>query len=475
MPFAATQSYTEQRPPGSPLPVTPARQPAAVAPQAADFLVGDVATYRLGTLIGEGGMGTVLRAECVADRTHVAVKLVRPELLAKPEFGERLRREVALLRRFSHPSVVNLIDAGDDPDRGPFAVFEFLTGTSLGDVLEAHGPLAIDTSLAIMAQVLDAIEAAHSVGVLHRDLKPDNIFVLGDDSMSPAIRVKVLDFGIGRLVAEHEARSSNPRLTRTGTVVGTPSYMAPEQAIGGRDQDHRVDVFSAGVVLYQLLSNALPHDGENYNQIIAHVMDGTVVPLTQRVPGLDASLAAIVHCALDRAPDARFPSAAAFRDALRAWQRGDHARATCATLPAPPPISPRLWRSIEGLPSPRRSSASGTRPVRSAGSLGAWAGAVTFAAIVLVAGAVHWISRPTQRRPVAVTLAVARFVPLATQPIDSPPERLASESRAGKIEPARTAIPLSVEPPPARIRPAGRAPLGASRRPGLLANPYRRR
>ena len=315
------------------------------------LLAGDVETYRLGRVLGEGGMGTVHCADRLSDTHPVAVKLVRVELLTQREFKERLRREVSLLRRFSHPNVVNLLDAGDDAKRGPFAVFEFLEGTSLGEMLDEHGRLTIGRALSVMDQVLDAMDAAHAVGVLHRDLKPDNIFVIGGMPSSDAIRVKVLDFGIGRLLVEHDVSSSNPRLTLTGTVLGTPSYMAPEQAMGERVQDHRVDIYSAGVVLYQLLSNTLPHEGDNYNQVLVHVMDGTVVPLTERVRGLDPELAAIVHRALDHRPAWRFPTAASFREALLAWRNGHDEAAARLTEPGSTVVFVDSWFAEPHAPS----------------------------------------------------------------------------------------------------------------------------
>ena len=284
--------------------------------------------YELRELLGVGGMGIVYLARRVDDDSVVALKMLRPELLSDPTLSARLRREAEAVRRVQHPNVVRLLDAGEVEGLGPYLAFEHLDGQSLTDRLSTMTRLSLDEALDVADQVLAALEAAHAVGVIHRDLKPDNVFLMDDEAGS---RVKVLDFGISRLLADAADRAPG-RLTRTGTVLGTPIYMAPEQALGEPTQDERVDVYSAGVMLYEMLSGAVPHDGENYGQILAHVLNAFPIPLDLRVPTLDETLVDIVHRAIDRDAANRFASAAEMRDAISSWRRGGHRAHSTAAI-----------------------------------------------------------------------------------------------------------------------------------------------
>src|SRR5262249_47602055 len=156
------------------------------------------------------------------------------------------------VRRVRHPNVVGLLDAGEDPAHGPYLVFERLEGEALADRLARAGRMPVRFALDVIDRVLAALDAAHAVGVVHRDLKPGNVFLVDQDGGREPC-VKVIDFGISRIVADNTAHALG-RLTRTGSVVGTPVYMAPEQALADRAQDERVDVYSAGVLLYETLA-----------------------------------------------------------------------------------------------------------------------------------------------------------------------------------------------------------------------------
>jgi serine/threonine protein kinase len=278
--------------------------------------------YDLREVLGTGGMGIVYLARRVEDGVTVAIKVLRPEYAADARITERLHREAEALRRVRHPNVVQLLDAGDAPGIGPYLVFEHLEGDCLTDRMAAAGRLDVDEALDIADQLLGALEAAHAVGVIHRDLKPENAFLVPEEGGEAPTVLKVLDFGISRILEDGEAYATR-KLTRTGTIVGTPIYMSPEQAMGESTQDERVDVYAVGVLLYEMLSGAVPHDGENYGQILAHVLSGTPIPLELHVPGIDPDLAAIVHRAFARDLGERFESASALRNALTAWRRGE--------------------------------------------------------------------------------------------------------------------------------------------------------
>lgn len=278
--------------------------------------------YALREVLGTGGMGIVYLARRIEDGVPVALKVLRSEYAADARINERFRREAAALRLVQHENIVQLLDDGDAKGIGPYLVFEHLEGECLTERMNSTRGLPLEEVLDIADQLLAAIAAAHAVGVIHRDLKPENVFLLPPvDGIGPG-QVKVLDFGIARML-EDGASQATRKLTRTGTIVGTPIYMSPEQAMGESTQDERVDVYAAGVLLYEMISGAVPHDGENYGQILAHVLGGTPIPLELHVPGIDARLAEIVHRAFARDLNARFSSANELREALAGWRRGD--------------------------------------------------------------------------------------------------------------------------------------------------------
>ena len=183
--------------------------------------------YRLLRIIGEGGMGAVFEAEDLqAAAQHVAVKIIKPEFITSSEVVGRFQQEARLAASIGHPNIVRLLDSGSDDD-GPFLVLELLQGETLCDVMERR-PLSFREALTITAGTVDALQGAHGVGIVHRDIKPENIFLLGGAEHFAG--VKLLDFGISKIMSERAAGG----LTRVGTAVGTPDYMSPEQASGGR-------------------------------------------------------------------------------------------------------------------------------------------------------------------------------------------------------------------------------------------------
>lgn len=307
--------------------------------------------YELCELLGVGGMGIVYRARRLEDGLTVALKVLRPEFATDVRVTARLQREAEAVRRVRHANVVELLDAGTADGIGPYLAFEYLEGGTLNDLLGRRSRLAVETALEIADQVLAALAAAHAVGVIHRDLKPENVHVVQAGGPDPFPTVKVLDFGISRVLVDG-AEHALCKLTTTGTILGTPIYMAPEQALGTATQDARVDVYAAGVLLYEMLSGAVPHDGENYSQVLAHLLHSFAIPLDLRVPELDEGLVDIVHRAIEREPADRFGSVAEMREALLAWRRGDVAQKL-----------PGAGVPVETTPRTRRPS----RPVVAAG------------------------------------------------------------------------------------------------------------
>ncbi len=267
--------------------------------------------YRLLRLIGQGGMGSVYEAEHVVLHTKVALKLIKDDYASSPEAFQRFLREAQAAGAIGHPNITKVHDFGAEDDGPVYAVMELLRGKSLEALLRQRGRLAPEPAVAVILQVLSALHAAHKAGIIHRDLKPDNVFVSVDSRGRE--EVKLLDFGVAKFIHPENAGLG---LTKTGTILGTPHYLAPEQARGNKDIDRRIDIWSTGVMLYEILSGHLPFDGENYNEVLSAVLLETPAPLTQVAPHVSEGLAEVVHKALSKKRDERYASVAEMMEAL---------------------------------------------------------------------------------------------------------------------------------------------------------------
>ncbi|MFD3661615.1 protein kinase [Streptomyces sp. NPDC058659] len=265
--------------------------------------------YQLRDLLGEGGMASVYLAYDSALDRQVAIKTLHTELGREASFRERFRREAQAVAKLSHTNIVSVFDTGEDTLDGavmPYIVMEYVEGQPLGSVLASdvrqYGAMPADKALKVTADVLAALEVSHEMGLVHRDIKPGNVM-----STKRGV-VKVMDFGIARAM-----QSGVTSMTQTGMVVGTPQYLSPEQALG-RAVDARSDLYSVGIMLFQLLTGRLPFDADSPLAIAyAHVQEEPVAPSTVNravTPAMDA----LVARALRKNPNERFPSAAAMRD-----------------------------------------------------------------------------------------------------------------------------------------------------------------
>ncbi|MBX3250655.1 MAG: serine/threonine protein kinase [Myxococcales bacterium] len=261
--------------------------------------------YRIDKLIGRGGMGIVYQAEHTGLRKKVAVKVLLRGHGAGSEAKRRFEREARMAGSLGHPNIVQIFDLGSLPDGSPYLVMELLQGESLADRLKIEGALPVGEACDIVAQVLSALEAAHDRGIVHRDLKPDNVFLSRDG-------VKLLDFGISKNIIDDNTLS----LTRTGIVVGTPYYLAPEQARGERNIDQRVDLWAAGVLLYESLTGMLPFTADNYNALIAKILTKRPESPAAARPSISPMLESVIMKALAYDPKERFRDAADMRFAL---------------------------------------------------------------------------------------------------------------------------------------------------------------
>jgi eukaryotic-like serine/threonine-protein kinase len=306
--------------------------------------------YRLGEQIAAGGMGSVYRAVDELLGRQVAVKVLRRELAEDPTFLERFRREARSAACLSHMGVAGVYDYGELGGQ-PFIVMELVDGETLAERVAARGPLPWPEALAVGEQVARALAAAHANGLVHRDVKPANI-LLGVDG-----RAKVTDFGIAQA-------AQTTTLTRSGMVLGSANYVAPEQAQGGH-VGPAADLYSLGCVLFEAVTGETPYRGANPVAIATQHVSAPVPDPRELVPDLPRQVAALIIRALDKDPGRRFASASAMADALAATHAGGEAAAPAGQMPAlaaepaPTPTPPVPWVAV----SPDRA----TRPQRPVG------------------------------------------------------------------------------------------------------------
>ncbi|MDQ2951662.1 MAG: protein kinase, partial [Chloroflexota bacterium] len=257
--------------------------------------------YEVRERLGSGAMADVHRAYDRATGRDVAIKLMRPGLAEDPDLLQRFERESSTLRALHHQNIVEVLDHGT-VDGAPYLVMELVDGPTLQQLLRVRGRLSEDDARHIGVQVASGLDAAHARGTIHRDLKPGNILITADGT------AKVTDFGIAHLDAMTQ-------LTRTGEVLGTPRYIAPEQVTGLADA--RSDLYALGIVLYESVTGHPPFDGENPVAIVQQQLTRRPVPPRELVPGLSRDFDTLILRALQKDPGRRFSSAAAMRDALR--------------------------------------------------------------------------------------------------------------------------------------------------------------
>jgi eukaryotic-like serine/threonine-protein kinase len=313
--------------------------PADGAPLAseaqADPFVGRVldGKYQIEAALGEGGMGKVYRARHAMLDRAVAVKVLHEAMRVDGRTAERFRREAQAAARLEHPNAVTIHDFGVTPEGNAYLVMELVKGISLRDMLIRRGRLPLDRAVDVIEQVGAAVDRAHQAGIVHRDLKPDNIMI--EERADGAWVAKVLDFGIAKLKDRAEAPSN---LTATGTVLGTVAYMSPEQC-RGTEIDGRSDIYSLGIVLYEMVTGRVPFSSATPSAIVAGHVSDTPPPPSAYQPDLPPAIEQVILAALAKRPE-DWPSTAAefarrFRNA--ATGQGDHAATVAirgATAPA---------------------------------------------------------------------------------------------------------------------------------------------
>jgi serine/threonine-protein kinase len=425
---------------------------------ASSRLTGALAVARIGAvvdrytivrLLGHGGMGAVYEARHATLARRVAIKFLLPELAANPDVLRRFENEAKAAGGLEHPNLVAVTDLGSAADGSPYLVMEFLEGQDCAALLARQGALPVARAVNIVVQACRGLALAHQHGIVHRDLKPENLFLT--DAGDGSDLVKVLDFGIAKL------RSSETGVaTGTGATFGTAYYMSPEQARGAGDVDQRADVWSLGIVLYQLLSAQRPFEGEQFLQVIHQILSATPTPLARLRPGLPAGLTAAISGAMTKDVAARLPSVKALAELLAPFDdRVTHEPASSKrevlaaaagspleTTAATPPTLPS--QQLPPQLAPASSPAASGRPVRRK-----WPWLAVLAVGAAIGAAAIGLRRgpPAPRSadaPVEAALtappAAAGAPPPATPPTPAPPSSEPERSRpSAPVTPAAAA------------------------------------
>ena len=274
-------------------------------------------SYRILDKLGEGGMGTVYLAEHSLIGRKAAVKVLLPELSQNPEIVTRFFNEARASTAIAHPGIVQAFDFGHHRDGSAFIVMELLVGESLEDRLKRQNELAEGEAARITRHSASALAAAHDAGIIHRDLKPGNIFLCTDPEMEGGERAKILDFGIAKLAGSGDSDFK----TRTGSMMGTPVYMSPEQCRGAGEIDHRSDIYSLGCVLFRMVCGRPPFVAQGFGEIIAaHLYQPPPSPRAF-APHLSPQLEAVIQRTLCKSPDERFATMTELAEALRSMGR----------------------------------------------------------------------------------------------------------------------------------------------------------
>jgi serine/threonine protein kinase len=283
------------------------------AQSAANHVAGQTLAnqYRLLSEIGRGGMGLVYEAER-PNGTRVAVKMLSKELLGSEAALTRFRREAQIISTLEHANIVRYLDIGETPDGQPYVVLELLTGRPLDAELDKIGPLAIGRAVRIAVQIAAALETAHAAGVIHRDLKPENIFLDAND------KVKVLDFGVSKFLGPLMGHG-----TRTGELLGTPNYMAPEQVHDARSASEATDVYGLGAVIYQMLTCRPPYLNASISVMLLQIMVEAPPPIATQRPDLPPELVQTLERAMSRNAGDRFQKMPEFARALEPFSTLD--------------------------------------------------------------------------------------------------------------------------------------------------------
>jgi serine/threonine-protein kinase len=273
-------------------------------------------TYRIEDQLAIGGMGAVFRAVNLKQGERVAIKVISPHLAANPVFVKRFKREARVGCLLSHPHIVKVYEFGEAPDGLLFMVMEFIEGQTLGDIMERSGPMTVTRCLEIIKPLCEGLDAAHKRNILHRDLKPANILIAKDKNGKES--VKLVDFGLVKILQpDNEITQGSTNLTAMGEACGTPFYMSPEQIIG-QPLAPTADIYSLGVILFQMLTSKMPVESNSIRQILSMKINQDLPPPSQKYPFLPANIDKVLQKVLARDPRNRYQNG---EELYRAFQQ----------------------------------------------------------------------------------------------------------------------------------------------------------
>jgi eukaryotic-like serine/threonine-protein kinase len=406
--------------------------------------------YRIVRKLGEGGMGAVYEGKHELINKRLAIKCLHPQYMSNKEVVERFYREANAATAVGNEHIIEVSDVGAFDDGSPFMVMEFLEGIEFGRYIEQEGSLPIGRLVHIVSQVCSALAAAHERGIVHRDMKPENIYLVPRER-DPHF-VKVLDFGISKMREQNEALGGS--LTKTGMALGTPYYMPPEQAQGVRDIDHRADVYAVGVILYQGLTGRLPFDAESYPALMVKILTEPPAPPTVFRKDVPDELEAVVMRAMEKDRNRRYQNMNELAEALLPFAGMEGAPVMLATLRPPPgsETTPFTWTQQKGE-SGRPARGASTVPPKKTGVLimGAGLGLALVAAIVLVLRGGERTTAPVPSDAPPAPMPAPALVPVPSpQPVAQPMVAPALPA-ALQPKPTEVQVKISAQPSDARI------------------------
>jgi serine/threonine-protein kinase len=425
--------------------------------------------YRVERVLGQGGMGLVVQAMHLQLHQPVAMKFLLPEVLANQQVVQRFLREAQAAVRLRSEHVARVIDVGSLETGAPYMVLEYLDGADLSSFPRTH--LTVGGVVDLMLQACEALAEAHSLGIVHRDIKPANFFITRGPGGAPLL--KVLDFGISK------TPTTGGQLTATQAVMGTPAYMSPEQMRSSRDVDHRSDIWSLGVVLYELLQGAPPYGGDTFSSLVLQVVNEPLPRLTVALPG---DLAGIIYRCLEKDPARRFQNIAELAQALAKYAQSEtqaaisvqRTRGIVGTEPPraalePGPAHRALPSTLSGSAGARTRLPRGGRRWPIVAAMGVVTGAIVIAIVVMSGGSSTETPLPSAQPEGAQNATAEPRPPIATQPNSPPPPVATQPSSPPPPVAPQPSSPPTTSSPTVAAAPAPASPPVTPPAPGPVA------